>query len=80
MSPVSCTRFSHSNKIEFCLNEWKTGALVRQKLHEPTLRDKFSGYLKTAIQWDSLAPTVTKKIRQKIFDNLRYVRQYTISL
>ena len=60
-------------KIEFCLNEWKTGTFIRQKLHEPTLKDKFSGHLKDMIKWDSLTPEVTRNIRQKIFDDLRYV-------
>ena len=61
-------------KIEFCLNEWKTGTFVRQKLHEPSLKEKFSGHLDNVIKWDSLAPDVTKNIRQKIFDDLQCVR------
>jgi len=67
------TRYSHSTKIEFCLNEWKTGIFVRQNLHEPSLKEKFSGHLKDVIKWDGLAPDVTKNIRQKIYDDLRYI-------
>ena len=64
---------SHLAKIESCLNKWKTGAFVCQKLHEPTLKDKFSGHLKDVIKWDSLTPEVTINIHQKIFDDLWYV-------
>lgn len=65
--------FSHSTKIEFCLNEWETGVFIRQKLHEPTINTSFSRHLKDVIKWDGLAPDVTKNIRQKIFTDLRCV-------
>ena len=61
-------------KVEFCINEWKTGTFVRQNLHEPTLKEKFTMHLKDLIKWDGIAPEVTKNIRQKIFDDLRFVR------
>jgi len=64
---------SPSTEVEFCLDEWKTGTFVRQNLHEPSLKEKFSAHLKDVIKWDSIAPAVTKNIRQKIFDDLRYV-------
>ena len=68
----SCS--SRLAKIEFCLNEWKTGVLVRQNLHEPILKEKYSGHLRDVLKWDGLEPVVTKNIRQKIFDDLRYAQ------
>ena len=63
---------SHAhNKIEFCLNEWKTGAFVRDKLRESNLKKSFSDHLKTVFSWDGLNPEVTGRIRQKILNDLR---------
>ena len=62
--------FLRLDKIDFCLNEWKTGTLVSNKLQESNLKAKFSGYLKNAVSWKELNPKVTGKIRQKIFDDL----------
>ena len=59
------------SEIKFCLSEWETGTFVSQKLHEPTLKEKFIRHLKDVVKWDSLLPNVTKKIRQKMFDDLR---------
>jgi hypothetical protein len=75
MSLTSDTHFSHLSQIEFCLDEWKTGVSVNQKLHEPNLKEKYSGHLKDVIKWDGLAPDVTQRIRRKFFDDLRYVRR-----
>jgi len=58
------------NKIEFCLNEWKTGMFVDDKLQESSLKKKFSDHLQSVVSWNELNPEVTKKIRQKIFNNL----------
>ena len=80
MSMVSSLHFRHlglsshvRNKIEFCLNEWITGVFVSDKLQESSLKKKFSGHLKSVFSWDGLNPEVTRKIRQKIFDDLRWV-------
>ena len=74
ISTPNATLFSQYPKIEFCLGKWNTGVLVRQKLHEPSLKEKFAGHLRDVIKWDGIAPEVTKNIRQKIFANLRYAQ------
>jgi hypothetical protein len=69
-----------SGKIEFCLKEWETGVFVSKHLNEFDLKKDFSGHLKSVASWDSLVPEVTERIRQKIFDDLRYVQCLLLTL
>ena len=50
------------NEVDICLNEWKTGTLISNKLQESSLKAKFSGYLKNVVSWKELNPKVTGKI------------------
>jgi len=46
---------------------------VDDKLQESSLKKKFSDHLQSVVSWNELNPEVTKKIRQKIFNDLLYV-------
>ena len=70
---LALMHFSSLKKIEFCLNEWKTGGFVSNKLQESSLKKKFSDHLQSVVSWDGLNPEVTRRIRQKIFNDLQYV-------
>lgn len=68
-----CRADLHTSQIQFCLEEWQTGARVQAKLNESDLAIKYQGHLKVTEEWDNMVPEVTGNIRRKIYKDLRYV-------
>ena len=64
---------SPTPQIQFCLEEWQTGARVQVKLNESDLAVKYQGHLKVVEEWDNMVPEVTRNIRRKIYKDLRCV-------
>lgn len=54
-------------QVEFCLEEWRTGVLVKTTFDEKTISKSYKLHLKGVTEWQQGNPGVMDKIREKFF-------------
>ncbi|KAJ7053462.1 hypothetical protein C8F01DRAFT_1260450 [Mycena amicta] len=57
--------------IQFCIEEWKTGTCVKHDFDEKTVAPKYFAMLSDVMEWDSVDPGFSHKLRTKWAKSLR---------